>query len=307
MVDAGVVVNELPLVGQVATVEGAVAVLAALKDVQVVAEPMGAGRGGPHFQLAGGGLPELVVPDVVGGTELVLDDLQPEVGVFAEVGGDGPIVQTIGTSVRGGPDDDLGVGLFPQHDQMLWLGHMGSSTEVVVDEDGLVEGGSVGNQHGAAVLGSGGLQGGKPFRAGKVIGLQGSEAIRTVDHGLRQGTEEDSAGVERSSASKLTVHEDQSVGFQLGQHRRSGGRSCRSGCQRQLLDAGDPGVLPPFIPRGGIAEALQGGQGRCPASRGQVEVACGAGGLHDPFRQGCRRGEGHVVHACWASAPTIQS
>ena len=49
-------------------------VLSALLDVQVVAEPMGPGRGGPHFELAGRGLLELVVPDVVGGTELVLDD-----------------------------------------------------------------------------------------------------------------------------------------------------------------------------------------------------------------------------------------
>ena len=229
---------------------------------------MGAGRCGPHFQFAGGGLSELVVPDVVGGTVLVLDDLQLEVGVFAEVGGDGAIVQAISTGVRGGPNDDLSARFFAQHHQMLGLGHMSSRTEVVVDEDGLVEGGSVGNQHGGAVLGSGSLKRGKPFRTGKVIGLQSAEAIRTVDHGLRQGTEEDSAGVERISASKLTVHEDQSVGIQLGQHRRSGGRSRRSGCQFQLLDAGDPGVLPPLIPRSGIAEGFQGGQGRCPASRG---------------------------------------
>ena len=184
---------------------------------------------------------------------------------------------------------------------------MGSGTEVVVDEDRLVEGGSVGNQHAAAVLGSGSLQGGKPLRAGKVIGLQGAEAIRTVDHGLRQGTDIDSAGAERVSASKRTIHEDQSVGVQLGQDRRSGGRGSRSGRQRQLLNAGDPRVFPPLIPRGGIADGLQGGQGRCPASRCHVEVAGGAGGLHDPFRQGRRRGEGHIVHACWASASTIQS
>ena len=57
---------------------------------------MGAGRGGPHFELAGRGLPELVVPDVVGGAVFVLDDFQVEVGVFAEVGGDGAVVQTIG-------------------------------------------------------------------------------------------------------------------------------------------------------------------------------------------------------------------
>ena len=125
MVDAGVVVDELPLVGQVATVEGAVAVLAALQDVQVVAEPMGAGRCGPHFQFAGGGLSELVVPDVVGGAVLVLDDFQLEVGVFAEVGGDGAIEQAISTGVRGGPNDDFSARFFAQYHQMLGLGDVG--------------------------------------------------------------------------------------------------------------------------------------------------------------------------------------
>ena len=99
MVDAGVVVDELLVAGEVATVEGAVAVLAALLDVQVVAEPMGTGRGGPDLELAGCGLLELVVPDVVGGAVFVLDDFQAEVGVFAEVSGDGPIVQAFGFGV----------------------------------------------------------------------------------------------------------------------------------------------------------------------------------------------------------------
>jgi hypothetical protein len=202
-----------------------------------------------------------VVSDVVGGTVLVLDDLQPEMGVFAEVGGDGPIVQAIGTGIGCGPDNDFGARLFAQHHKMLGLGHVGSGTQVVVDEKGFVKGGSVGNQHCAAVLGSGGLQGGKPLRAGKVIGLQGSEAIRTIDHGLGQWAEEDSIDVERIPPSKLTVHEDQAVGVQPRQDRRSGGRSCRSGRQFELLDAGDPGVLPPLIPRGGIADGLQGGRG----------------------------------------------
>ena len=274
MVDAGVVVDELLAAGEVAAVEGAVAVLAALLDVQVVAEPMGTGRGGPDFEFAGRGLLELVVSDVVGGAVFVLDDLQTEVGVFAEVGGHGPVVQALGSGVTRGPEDDLGLGFPAEDDEVLRLGCVGAGREVMVDEDGLVQRHAIGNEHGTAILWRSGLQGGEPLVVGEVVGFEGGQALRTGFGGVGQGRNEQSVGVYSLSADIPAVDEGEPVGVHSVEYSWGGVGVQGRRCQGELLDAGDAGVFPAFVTGGGVAEAIEGGECRGLAAWCHVDLAC---------------------------------
>ena len=93
-----------------------------------------------------------MVADVVGRAVFVLDDFQTEVGMFAQHGVDGSIVEARCIGVAGGPDDDFGLGLLAEHDEVLGLGGMGACTHVVVQENGPVDVDAVGDENGTAIL-----------------------------------------------------------------------------------------------------------------------------------------------------------
>ena len=65
VVNPSVVVHKGVAAGQVASVEGAVSMLAALMNVEVIPKPVGAGRGRSYRQTAGLGLTKLLMRNVV--------------------------------------------------------------------------------------------------------------------------------------------------------------------------------------------------------------------------------------------------